>query len=348
MAIHKLTSTDAFISFDLEDAPSVGVVRSAKKILQGGAGWLARSLTYSFATYEIPKGGASAGINAETDARSDAVAAFVGEIEPMVSEGRFLPSPSKGVDAAAFAPLRAIDSRPAALWAETDGISLEDELTAVGCVAAATSSSGGDLGGKNIMIEGFGPVGLSIARQATERGAKIVGVATGAGAAAVEGGVDVATLSEAWAAHGDKLVDELGVEKKPGWAAFGTDADILFTGSKAGAMNHQGAEQVKANVVVPSGPVPLTTKALIVLQRNDKIVVPDFVCLAGPLLAAEAGDQNREALLQLTTESVDASLDEISLATNGDNGLFLRAAKRAEAFLSSWQDTLPFGRPLAP
>ena len=41
MAFHQLTSTDAFIVFDLGDAPAVGVVRQAPKVLKDGAELLA-------------------------------------------------------------------------------------------------------------------------------------------------------------------------------------------------------------------------------------------------------------------------------------------------------------------
>ena len=61
MALRKLSSTDAFIVTDLDDVPSFGIVRSAPKILQGGAKDLARSMTYSFASFELQYGGASGG-----------------------------------------------------------------------------------------------------------------------------------------------------------------------------------------------------------------------------------------------------------------------------------------------
>ena len=78
--IQKLTSTEGFIAFDLDDAPAAGVVRSAPKILVDGASLLARSLTYRFATFERKVGGASAGVNAAPDDRAGALAAFVGEV----------------------------------------------------------------------------------------------------------------------------------------------------------------------------------------------------------------------------------------------------------------------------
>ncbi|MYH71414.1 MAG: hypothetical protein F4153_02360 [Acidimicrobiia bacterium] len=77
MPIEKLETVDAFIVFDLADAPeSVGMVRSARKILPGGASDLARSMTYAFATFEMRRSGASAGINAVDDERADAVDKF--------------------------------------------------------------------------------------------------------------------------------------------------------------------------------------------------------------------------------------------------------------------------------
>ncbi|MDH5238789.1 MAG: hypothetical protein OEW85_14360, partial [Acidimicrobiia bacterium] len=55
----------AFVAIDLEGAErSVGIVRQARKILQGGAEDLARSLTYTFASLELRQSGASAGVNA--------------------------------------------------------------------------------------------------------------------------------------------------------------------------------------------------------------------------------------------------------------------------------------------
>ena len=65
MKTRKLSSVDGFVLLDLENAPgSVGVVRSAPKILVSGAEMLARSVTYTFAAFGIRAGGASAGVNA--------------------------------------------------------------------------------------------------------------------------------------------------------------------------------------------------------------------------------------------------------------------------------------------
>ena len=97
MQVHKLTSTDAFIVFDLGDAPAVGIVRQAPKVLRDGAELLARSTTYVAASFGLAVGGGSAGINATPDDRDAAVAAFLEEVAELVASGRWLPGPGLGI-----------------------------------------------------------------------------------------------------------------------------------------------------------------------------------------------------------------------------------------------------------
>ncbi|MDY7105499.1 MAG: hypothetical protein S0880_30290 [Actinomycetota bacterium] len=343
MKTEKLSSTDAFVVYDIDDAPtSVGIVRSAPKILQSGATWLARSVTYTYAFWERQIGGASAGINAAPDARPAAVKAFVEELTPAVSERRLLVDAAKGVDEAELAPLRAVDPRTAALWTTTDGVMLGDELEAIGAVTAAAAALGG-LDGKKVAIEGFGPTGLAVARLVEAQGGSVVAVATADGMVATDS-TDAAALGEAWAADGQGLVASLG-DAQPGWKLYGTAADVLFVGSKAGAMTHQGAEVAKASAVVPIGPVPITTKALAVLRRAGVVYVPDFVALAGPRLCVDTDAATDADTLRTSAETaVGDAWSEISGHADGE---LLAACAKAEAFLRTWQDTLPFGRPLA-
>ena len=70
MRVQQLESTDAFVLFDLDGAEkATGVARLAPKVLHDSAELLARSVTYSFATFELRMTGASAGINAKPEQR---------------------------------------------------------------------------------------------------------------------------------------------------------------------------------------------------------------------------------------------------------------------------------------
>lgn len=333
----KLTTVDGFVLLDLEQAPgAVGVVRSAPKILVGGAEMLARSVTYSFAVFGIQASGASAGVNAAPEGRAAAVAAFAEEVAAFDPPVRF--DPGRGVHADQLAALVATDPRPGLLREVRDGVHGRDELAAAGALACA-EHVGGPLRDQRIAIEGFGPVGVALARRAVAAGAKVVAVATPAGTAFEPEGFDPAALAEAWAGNEEAMAKSIGTSRKPAWAAWGAEVEVVFCGSKAGAMSHEGAALLKARTVVPIAPVPVTTKALAVMQRAGVVYIPDFVSLAAPLLVGVGAAEPED-----TVERIIGVLRETS---GQPEGLFMACCQRAEAFLRTWQDQLPFGRPLA-
>ena len=124
MALQKLENADAFVVRDLDtEAPAIGIVRSARKILQGGAKELARSQTYQCAVLEMQYQGASCGVNAEADVRDGALEAFSTELLSAVESGSLMLDPAKGVAAGQIASLAAADTRSDARLREIDGIS---------------------------------------------------------------------------------------------------------------------------------------------------------------------------------------------------------------------------------
>jgi glutamate dehydrogenase/leucine dehydrogenase len=280
--IRKLEKTNGFVAIDLPDAQlAVGPTRLAPKILQDGAVLLARSITYTFASFGLRHSGGTAGINTGPDERDDALTAYMEEVAPLVHDRHWLTWPGTGVTDDDLKPLRVVEGpRP-------------DDPTdaAAGAVAAA-----GELAGERVVIVGSGPV-VDAARRAIEQ----------ASANVVEGGIDA-------------------------------DCHAVFLAGKAGMVDHEIAETIKAPLVVPLTALPITTKAYAVLNRAGKTYIPDFVALAAPLLRSlDAGNGDPVARVRdLTAE----------LAPAGPT-TWMAACQRAEAFLQTWQDTLPFGRPLA-
>lgn len=294
MTIHKLESADAFISFDLDDAPSVGVTRLARKVLEDGATLLARSTTYSFASFRVKMGGGSAGINAEGDGVDPAVASFVDETKALVSSGRWVTDPGLGLTESDLGELRISDPRPSELWTSDLAVT----LTAGGAVAAAAAALGTGLSGATWAAEGQGPL-----VEATK----------------------VAMTRE-------------GALAAPGAGGLESECDVLFVAGKAGVVDHEAADTVRAKVVVPLTPVPISARAHAVLSQAGRIHVPDFLSIAAPLLFAHDGDAGDPV------ERVGAA---VSAVAGEGTGMWMAAVEKAEAFLSTWQDDLPFGRPLA-
>jgi hypothetical protein len=119
---------------------------------------------------------------------------------------------------------------------------------------------------------------------------------------------------------------------------YDSACDVLFVAGKAGVLDHATAAVVQARTIVPLTSVPVTARALAVLSRADRVVIPDFIATAAPLLAAfdaAGGDPVRRVHTAVT-----------DLAEAG-TGLWLAAAKRAEQNLATWTAEKPFGRPLA-
>ena len=287
MEVLKLASTDGFIAFDLGEAPAVGIVRQAPKVLRDGAELLARSTTYAAASFGLRVGGGSAGINAKPDDRDAALAAFLEEVAPLVESGRWLPGPGVGIRPDDLAALPRAEDRGVAF----------DQTSAGESAVAATLGALGSLDGKQVAIVGAGPIAEAAAASVSANG----------GTAETEAGFDAA-------------------------------CDALLVAGKAGVLEHDLAATVRAKVVVPLTPVPVTARALAVLGRADVVVVPDFLSTAAPLLAAVDADGG-DAMTRVH-ESVDA------LAAQGTD-LWMAAVTKAEEHLRTWQDELPFGRPLA-
>ena len=178
-----------------------------------------------------------------------------------------------------------------------------DAFTATGIVASADRALGG-LAGRNVAIESFDAMSSSLGELFRSAGATVV---------------------------------EPDVSEDAN-AVLHADVEVLVVGSKVGLIGHANAENVKARLIIPSGPMPVTTKALAAFGRAGVVVLPDFVTTSGHLAAWPVDGS--------TTDAAVLVGDAIAQIIDAPNGPLLGACEVAEAFLSSWA-TVPFGRPIA-
>jgi hypothetical protein len=314
MALLKLETGDGFVVRDFSDGPSVGVVRRAKKILQSSAADLARSATYTFAAFEYPVSGASAGLNLAGDPTDEAVAAAlessVAELAQLGQEHQISLQAGKGMTAELVRSLHPT-------------LPVDAELaTTAGVLAAASWAVDGRLDGSRVALE---------QTKASPAPASLV-----------------AALGEA----GAQIVDVDGADTQP-WKIWAADVDIILAGSKPGVLNHQGAELLTAAAVVPWGPIPYTTRALATATRLGRTrILPDFVTAAGALLVDRLADGlNGGSAGGSAGGSLDQLADRVqsllSETADHDDGPVLGACHRAESFLTTWRPAVPFGRPMA-
>lgn len=120
--------------------------------------------------------------------------------------------------------------------------------------------------------------------------------------------------------------------------------DVLIVGSRPGLIDHLNTGSVRARIVAPAAPLAISTRGLAAARRVGITVLADFVTLAGPLAAHwPVGNADADALRTLVEDKVSQAS---RAALDHPDGPVLGAAELAEAFLSTWRDTLPFGRPI--
>ena len=349
MGHQKITGPDdsdmtGFVIIDLDGAERAdGIVRSAKKVLVDGARTLARSRTYAWALMGHQISGASAAVNVPPDAADAGIAAFVDAVRDQVAAGTLSLDAGKGVRADQLARLDEVDTR-APLRAERRPLgTLSDELLARGVLAAAGAALGG-LDGRTITIEGAGAATAALVSLAAEAGAKVTAVATTRGTVLDAAGLDAASIVAGLAEHGEGLPQALGSDLSP-TVALETDAEVLICGSKAGLVDHLLAASLPQPILVPVGAAPVTAKGLAVSASRGHIVLPDFLTTSGPLHAwAPGAPTSADEVVAAAEAFIGATATEI---LDHDEGAYLGASYRAEDFLRTWQERLPFGRPLA-
>lgn len=216
------------------------------------------------------------------------------------------------------------DGRDAAIAAFVEEVT---PLTADGALTLHASTG---LSDADLAALGTAPPDPAVtAHGAVAAAVAVLGGWDGKTAAVVGAGPVADTTRVSVSDHGAEVVDD---------AQLDTPADVLFVAGKAGLVDHELADTVKAGIVVPLTPLPVTSKAYAAFRRAGIVYVPDFIALAAPLLAEHDGGGGDPV------ERVQQSMAEV--APEGANA-WLLAIGRAEAFLSTWQDALPFGRPLA-
>ncbi len=156
---------------------------------------------------------------------------------------------------------------------------------------------------------------------------------------AIEGAGDTtAQMISAITDNGGRAVEVTGED------IFGTEADVLICGSKSGLIDHEAAVLLAQKAIIPIGSTPVTTRGLAVARRRGIRVLADFVTTAGPLLIEDDPTGGAASLVSLAKERVSANCLEFADHPDGD---LLAACYKAEQFLSTWRDELPFGRPIA-
>lgn len=336
MPTRKLTSVEGFIVEDLPGAEcSAGPVRLGAKLIASNAINYAREVSYAMASLEQRRGGMTIGLKVDPDGREEAVAAVCEELAEELAAGRFAVDPGLRMARAQLGGLVAGDPRNAL------AIENGDELRAVGAAAIANKLIG--LDGRTVAIEGVANGGGALAAEVERLGGSVGRISTAKGC--VSGSFSAADIAAAVAAHGVEAPSSFGEVDKP-WSVWrSSGVDLIFCGSGAGALTAAGAPAIGTTPVVGTTVACVATKALAILKAAGAPVTPGFLAALGEHdVAFDPAIDSLDVARSRTQAVVSGVFGEV--ADHAD-GPFVGACLRAEAFMASWAEEVPFGRPMA-
>jgi len=337
-----LQSINGFVLVDLPDAErSVGPVRLGSKLIVSNAPNFARELTYGFGLLEQQHGGMTVGLKTGPEDRAAAVAAAADELSSDLEAGRLVTDPGLRMTRGDLGALGAHDPRPDLRLTDRNVGTLETELTALG--AAVVADKAVRLEGKRVAIEGLSELAVAIAAEVDMRGGFVTRFSTPKGVA--NGSFSSGELAGALTEHGPEAPASFGHVDKPWTIWNGSDVDVIFCGSKPGTLAHVSAPGVGSAAVVATGVAPVTTKALASLKAAGTFVSPAFLAGLGcQLLGFDTTINTAQDARSRTEEVVGGVLDDL---VDHTGGVYLAACLRAESYMQTWAETLPFGRPMA-
>jgi glutamate dehydrogenase (NAD(P)+) len=257
---------------------------------------LAQLMTWKTSVVGVPFGGGKGGIQVDATKLSPAekerlTRAFVDKIHDIVGDHVDIPAPdmySGPQEMAWFFDQYAKyhGYRPGVVTGkpvELGGSLGRNSATGRGCLFATLElleTLGQPLGGKTVIVQGFGNVGGWAARLFAEHGARILGISDVTGAYYNPEGIDVAAAL-AWVESHKSLAGWTGGERVDGTELLTRPCDILVPAALGGVLTKEVAKEVRAQIIVEGANGPTTPEADEILFAKGAQVIPDILANAG-------------------------------------------------------------------
>jgi glutamate dehydrogenase (NAD(P)+) len=279
----------------LADSRAMGGTRMTDSVTEEEVRALARVMTVKLAIAGLRIGGAKAGIRAVPGlaGRDSLLESFGRAVAPLLHGGIYLGSDqgithanrdtfmaAAGFDVLAVPGVTRLPTSWATLW------ELLADITGFGVAAATLTALARQAprGVSRVVIQGFGTVGRSVAKELAAHGHSIVAVADVLGTVTCAGGLPVGSLIE--------ITDEAGTIDRSRLPAAATVApgpqawldvggDVLILAAGGGAIGEHNVHQVNAPLVVEAGNLCCTPEAKQKLRSAGVIILPDVVVNVG-------------------------------------------------------------------
>ena len=290
------------VTHNVARGPSKGGIRYHPAVTRDEVKSLEMWMTWKCALMGLPFGGAKGGVICDPKrlSRSELermTRRYTSEIINEIGPEKDIPAPDVGTDPSVMAwifdtysmnmghsVLGVVTGKPLAIGGSLGRV----EATAQGavyCLDAAARKQGSSLRDLRVAIQGFGNVGLHLARLLAAEGSTVVAVSDSVGGVHNPGGLDVASVvahktergTFAGFAGGDPVTnDELLL----------VDCDVLAPCALEQVITEDNAAKVRASVICEGANGPVTPAADEILEDRGVLVLPDVLANAGGVVVS--------------------------------------------------------------
>ncbi|MCP4221216.1 MAG: Glu/Leu/Phe/Val dehydrogenase [bacterium] len=317
--------------------PALGGLRMGTGVTTRECFRLARSMSLKNAAAGLAHGGGKSIIKADPNCPPEQKEQLLRAMASALRDEKdYIFAPDMGTDEACMAIIRDETKHVTSLPRELGGIPLDEiGATAWGLRHAAETALGFcrfHLEDARIVIQGFGNVGLNVAKFLSEAGAIVVAAADIDGAIFNYKGLNVPHLVEL--ASQKKSVSEYPDGQKLDNADLvDIESDIWIPAAQPDVITKDNVNRLKTKLVVPGANIGVTPEAEQVLHDKGILCLPDFIANSGGVICAamEHSGSCESSVFPVIEEKIKYNTQQVIEASRS-KGVLPRAAAEEMAF----------------
>ena len=290
------------VTHNVARGPSKGGIRYHPAVTRDEVKSLAMWMTWKCALMGLPFGGAKGGVVCDPKrlSRSELermTRRYTSEIINEIGPERDIPAPDVGTDGNVMAwifdtysmnmghsVLGVVTGKPLSIGGSLGRI----EATARGalyCIQQTCQKQGKTLRDLRVAIQGFGNVGLNLAKLLDEQGVTVVAVSDSVGGLHNADGLDVKSVVAHKNEHGS-LEGFRGAEAITNEELVLLDCDVLAPCALEQVITEENAARVRASMICEGANGPITPAADEILEDRGVLVLPDVLANAGGVVVS--------------------------------------------------------------
>jgi glutamate dehydrogenase (NAD(P)+) len=290
------------VTHNIARGPSKGGIRYHPDVTLDEVKSLAMWMTWKCALMNIPFGGAKGGIACNPKELSETelqkmTRRYTSEIINEIGPEKDIPAPDVGTDGRVMAwifdtysmnkghsVLGVVTGKPLNIGGSLGRL----EATARGAlyiIREAVRKQGATIAGQRVVVEGFGNVGMYLARFLAQEGATVIAASDSSGGVHNPKGIDVETAIARKQETGS-LSDLKDAEQITDEELLLLDCDVLAPCALEQVITSDNADKIKAKIICEGANGPTTPAADEILEDRGVLVLPDVLANAGGVIVS--------------------------------------------------------------